>query len=49
MFHISFMGALITKARTMFTMMPEVMVESSIPKVFSTLRMRAKRLDKMGT
>jgi len=40
-FHISFMGALITKARTMFTMTPEVMVLSIKLKPFSMARMRA--------
>jgi len=40
-FHMSFMGALITKARTMFTMTPEVMVLSIKLKPFSMARMRA--------
>jgi hypothetical protein len=42
-FHISFIGALMTTARTMFTITPEVMVLSMNPKVFSIERIRARR------
>jgi hypothetical protein len=42
MFHMSFIGALISKASNILTITPEVIVESIIPKVFSTPLISAK-------
>jgi hypothetical protein len=40
--HIIFIGALISMASTRLTIRPEVIPESRMPKVFYTVRMRAK-------